>query len=121
MLLGLVETPSGVNTRSFLSVEYPKRQSTLYVVVYRLFKQELVIDVDIVSVALGLALTAVQSDDFFDTRIAVNADVIELHFKLVKRRCSEVTVHLIFIGRKLVGWLCAGHSTTEIRSVKLIN
>lgn len=36
----------------FLSVEYQKRQSTLYVVVYRLFKQELVIDVDIVSVAL---------------------------------------------------------------------
>ncbi len=52
VLLGLVETPSGVNTRSFLSVEYPKRQSTLYVLIYRLFKQELVIDVDIVSVAL---------------------------------------------------------------------
>jgi len=53
VLLGLVETSSGVNTTvSFLSVEYPKRQSTLYVVVYRLFKQELVIDVDIVSVAL---------------------------------------------------------------------
>lgn len=53
-----METPSRVNTRSLLSVAYPKRQ--IDIVVYRLFEiakmlsYELVDDVDLVSVVLEL-------------------------------------------------------------------